>query len=204
MVKGIKTKSIELDGGFKVIHVLSKPPRLEAKIIFDRDHISQKLIFTLMDISHAHGFGCSKPQFGNVDDSDMIFLIGTILPSSRSLDKYLARLNGCLTEMRDFAQEFMRQLDFSQLDISMFSGLDADVEIYPEQLAALRDQLYNGSWEDFHEAMRQEGREDMADIALQCMKFEDQNDKDLGFVGHKLGYMLDLLSNQEGDEVEIN
>jgi len=203
MVKDTKIKSIELDGGFKVAYMSSRPPRLEAKIIFDRDHISQKLIFTIMDISHTHGFGCSRPRFGGIDDPDMVFLIGTVLPSSRSLEKYLTRLNDCLIEMREFAQEFMRQLDFSRLDISMFNDM-VDLEIYPEQLAALRDQLYNGSWETFCEAMEEEGRDDMADVALKCMKFENQNDKDLGFVGHKLGHILDLLGSQESNAVEIN
>ena len=63
-------------GQYKVFRINSKPPRLEAKVVLDRDNISQKLIFTLMEISYNHGFACSPPTFKDAEDPDMIFLIG--------------------------------------------------------------------------------------------------------------------------------
>jgi hypothetical protein len=186
-----KVELIDVDN-FKILHVCSSPPRLEAKIIFDRDHISQKLIFTLMEISHTHGFGCSPPHFKGPNDPVMIFLVGVILPSKKSLNKYIKRMRGCLTEIQTFANNFSQQLDFSTLDISMFGGIELD-GFYPEHLAALKDQNYNGSWKDFYEAMLEENRKDEAEIVQRCMKFEELNAKDIGLVGHKLSYILHML-----------
>lgn len=177
---------------FKVLLINSKPPRIEAKVIFDRDHISQKLIFTLMEITHEHGFGCSPPHFNGPDDSSMTFLIGYILPSKRSLKKHLERIRECLDEVKTFANDFTQQLDFSQLDISMFHKIELS-GFYPEHLAAVRDQNYNGSWKEFYEAMVSEDREDEAEIVQRCMEFEEINSKDMGLVGHKLGFMLHML-----------
>jgi hypothetical protein len=177
---------------FKVLLINSKPPRIEAKVIFDRDHISQKLIFTLMEITHEHGFGCSPPHFNGPDDSSMTFLIGYILPSKRSLKKHLERIRECLDEVKTFANDFTQQLDFSQLDISMFHKIGLS-GFYPEHLAAVRDQNYNGSWKEFYEAMVSEDREDEAEIVQRCMEFEEINSKDMGLVGHKLGFMLHML-----------
>lgn len=177
---------------FKVLLINSKPPRIEARVIFDRDHISQKLIFTLMEITHEHGFGCSPPHFNGPDDSSMTFLIGYILPSKRSLKKHLERIRGCLDEVKTFANDFTQQLDFSQLDISMFHKIELS-GFYPEHLAAVRDQNYNGSWKEFYEAMVSEDREDEAEIVQRCMEFEEINSKDMGLVGHKLGFMLHML-----------
>lgn len=177
---------------FKVLLINSKPPRIEARVIFDRDHISQKLIFTLMEITHEHGFGCSPPHFNGPDDSSITFLIGYILPSKRSLKKHLERIRGCLDEVKTFANDFTQQLDFSQLDISMFHKIELS-GFYPEHLAAVRDQNYNGSWKEFYEAMVSEDREDEAEIVQRCMEFEEINSKDMGLVGHKLGFMLHML-----------
>ena len=199
----VNVEVIEVDN-FKVLYVSSKPPRLEAKIVFDRDNISQKLVFTMMVIAHRHGFGCSPPKFNGHNNSDMTFLIGTILPSSRSLNTYLKRIHSCLLELKDFNTEFSRQLDFSLLDMSMFSDVDL-VNIYPEQLAALRDQLYNGSWSEFRDAMFAEGKEDVAEIALRCMKFEKKNKKDIGLIGHKLGFFLELIDEHyDAGPLEVN
>jgi len=182
---------IDVDS-FKVLHICSSPPRLEAKVIFDRDHISQKLIFTLMEIAHAYGFGCSPPRFGGSDDPSMTFLIGTILPSKRSINKYVKKMKDCLIKIQIFADSFSKQLDFTILDLSMFGGIDL-TGFYPEHLAALKDQHHNGSWEEFHDTMILEEREDEADMIRCCMEFEKINAKDVGFVGHKLGYMLHML-----------
>jgi len=193
MTKGDKHKIELIDSdNFKILHVCSSPPRLEAKIIFDRDHISQKLIFTLMEISHEHGFGCSPPHFKGPDDTGMTFLIGGVLPSKNSVNKYVKRIQRCLTEIRDFANDFSKQIDFSRLDISMFGGIDLD-EFYPEHLAALKDQSYDGSWTNFYDALIEEERKDEAEIVQRCIQFEAVNSKDIGFVGHKLSYMLHML-----------
>ena len=199
-----KFKVIKIEDDYKILYISSKPPVIEAKVIFDRDHISQKLIFILMEITHKHGFGCSQPTFGDEQDSNMTFFIGTVLPSSRSLKTYLERIHACLKDVDIFSKEFIKQLDFSRLDLSMFSDLNKDFEIFPEQLAALRDQLYNGSWTDFKKAMDLEGREDMAEMAIRCMNFEENNNKDIGLVGHKLSYILDVLAENSFSEVETN
>jgi hypothetical protein len=128
---------------FVMLHVLSTPPRIESKVVFDRDNISQKLIFTLMDISHDHGFGCSQPHFSSPEDPTMTFLIGTILPTKKSFNKYAKRMYGCLADIKDFSNDFNKQLDFSQLDLTMFSDLDP-IDFYPEQIAAIRDQHFGG------------------------------------------------------------
>jgi len=186
-----KIELIDLDG-FKILYICSKPQRIEAKVIFDRDHISQKLIFTLMEISHEHGFGCSPPHFGGLDDPSMTFLIGTVLPTIKSLNKYLKKIKDCLTEIKVFADKFSEQLDFTRLDISMFGKVDL-AGFYPEHLSALKDQHYNGSWDNFYEAMISEERNDDAELIQCCMEFEETNNKDIGLVGHKLGYMLHLF-----------
>jgi len=188
---------IELES-FIVLHIKSKPHRIEAKVVFDRDNISQKLIFTLMDIAHIHGFGCSAPTFQGSEDSSMTFLVGTILPSSRSLNKYLKRIHSCLYSIAEFSKEFSRQLDFSQLDLTMFS--DLDIKFHPEQLAAIRDQHYSGSWKMFHDNMVSESRSEEADLINRCVKFEQANEKDLGFVGYKLSNMLDMIEMPFGYE----
>jgi hypothetical protein len=204
MVKKDKYKIELIDAdNFKILHIYSNPPRLEAKVLFDRDHISQKLIFTLMEISHAHGFGCSPPHFKGPDDPNMIFLIGSILPSERSLNKYVKRIQECLVEIQDFANDFSRQLDFSRLDVSMFEGVDID-SFYPEHLSALKDQNYNGSWKSFYKDLVKEGRKEEAAIIKCCMKFEETNIKDIGFVGHKLSYTLHMLNQTMVTEYDSN
>ena len=198
----VKIEVLEFDE-LKILHILSKPPRIEAKIVFERDNISQKLIFTLMDISHTHGFGCSPPMFNGPDDPSMVFLIGTVLPTKRSLNKYVVKLRNCLEEVKDFYDSFSKQLDFSKLDVTMFGEVDLH-EFFPQELAAVRDQHYNGSWEDFHNAMVEQGKTEEAEVVTKCVAFEEANDKDLGLIGHKLGYMLIMLEERLGVSFEIN
>ena len=187
----INIKIIEIDD-FKVMHISSKPPRIEAQVVFNREHISQKLMFTLMEISHTYGFGCSPPVFGDEEDGSMTFLIGTIMPSVRSLNKYLSRMKECLNEVASFAMDFSQQMDFRILDLSMFHDIDVQ-EMYPEQLAAIRDQYYDGSWEKYQESVLKNGRIEEADIIGRCRIFENENQKDIGLVGHKLGYILEEI-----------
>lgn len=174
-------------GRFKALYFGCTPPRLEAAVVFDGETLSQKLVFQMMDISWRHGFGCSAPQYE--EEGDLVFSIGTILPSSRSLRRYAAKLGGCLEEMADFSAEFARQLDFTTLDISMFSDIDlADLDL--STIAAVRDQQYNGSWEAFRHGMEKHGREEEAKVVDRCREFERINGKDIGLVGNKL---LDTL-----------
>lgn len=171
----------------------TRPARLETKVIFQRDDISQKLVFMMMDISHKYGFGCSSPKFSLPDADSMTFLVGIVVPNQRSLDKYLVRLYACLQEISEFMQDFKQQLNFDRVDLSMFEGVDAE-DVYPEQLAAIRDQSHGGSWQSFYDSLLQEGRKAEADIVARCVRFEEANRKDVGLVGHKLDYMLQTFS----------
>jgi hypothetical protein len=196
----IAARTIDLGGSFKAFYFDSRPPRLEAAVIFDISHMSQKLLFHMMEISWKHGFGCAAPQFGTPeDDEQLVFSIGTSLPSTRSVRKYSARLQRCLKEVREFAENFSRQLDFSKLDISMFEGLSYS-DFDPQFMAALRDQQYGGSWQDFQKDMAQRGRFEEADVVERCALFEELNDKDMGLIGAKLGYELAMLEGVGGSE----
>ena len=199
----IAAQTIEV-GPFKAYYFDSRPPRMEAAVIFDVSQLSQKLIFHMMEISWKHGFGCAPPQFGTSDDEDeLVFSIGTSLPSSRSVRKYSARLQRCLKEIRDFAEDFARQLNFHNLDISMFEGL-AYAEFDPQYLAILRDQNYNGSWAAFQKDMTRHGRMEEAEVVDRCRKFEEVNDKDMALIGSKLRYEMAMLSEMEADGGEMN
>ena len=104
-------------------------------------------------------------------------------------------MSGLITVFwKEFADDFTRQLDFSKLDLTMFHGTDTS-DIYPEQLAAIRNQYYDGSWKNFHKAMKKEGRNGEAEIIDKFMTFEQKNKKDIGLVGFKLGYILQLLDD---------
>jgi len=199
MDKPIDVEIIELEE-FNVLHFMSRPPRIEAQVIFDRDHISQKLIFKIMEITHSHGFGCSPPNFDSPDDPIMTFYVGTIMPTSRSLNKYLHKICACLADIKKFADDFNKQLDFSVVDLSMFSEFNIQ-EFYPERLAAIRDQNYNGSWADLHKSLMGSGRKLEADFVKSCQEFEKINEKDIGLIGHKLS---DLINELEEADPEPN
>jgi hypothetical protein len=190
MKKDYEIESIEI-GDFRVLHIFSNPPRIEAKVVFDRDDISQKFIFTLMEISHLHGFGCSPPFFSDTD-STMTFLIGTILPSKKSFNKYQNRIVDCLARIHLFSKEFQKQLDFSMLDVSMFTNVNLD-DFSPQNLVAIKDQVYDGDWDKYYQDMIDENRSEDAELIQKCMVFEETNKKDIGLVGHKLSYMLHML-----------
>jgi len=186
MPKIIQAKTIKI-GRFKALYFGSTPPRIESAVVFDSDTLSQKLVFQLMDISWRHGFGCSSPQFE--ENGDIVFSIGSFIPSSRSLKSCSTKFRKCLEEVYDFSAEFHRQLDFSRLDVSMFNG------IHPEELdlsiiSAVRDQQFEGSWDKFRKAMVDSGRGDEALIVGKCQEFEQANDKDIALVGDKL---VDIL-----------
>lgn len=201
MTKQTKIKyNIVKVGQFSVLHIFSDPERIESKVVFDRDNISQKLIFTLMNISHNHGFGCSAPKFNGPTDPSMTFCIGTSLPTKKSLKKYLNKMHECLMDIKKFATNFNEQLDFDKLDLTMFKDVDL-YDFYPEQIAAIRDQHFNGSWTSFKKALLTENKDLEADMIDRCKKFEKVNKKDLGLVGHKLSYMIDLINNVSPSQI---
>jgi len=119
----IKMEVIDIDE-FRIIHVYSDPPQLVSKITFNKSTISNKLIFSLMEISFGHGFACSAPKFGVPDQLSMTFLISTIIPTKRSFRKYLEKMCDCMDDIYEFAYYFSKQLDFSCIDISMFKDID--------------------------------------------------------------------------------
>lgn len=195
--KLIDVEIIELDE-FSVVHFLAKPPRIEAQVVFDRENISQKLLFKIMRITHNHGFGCSPPHFDTPDSSIMSFYVGTIMPSSKSIKNYLRKIYDCLMDIKDFAEDFNRQLDFSIVDLSMFSEFNIH-KFYPERLAAIRDQSYDGSWNRLHKSLKKAGKKVEADFVKCCQKFEEANKKDIGLVGHKLSDLIYELEETERD-----
>jgi hypothetical protein len=197
-----KTETIRLGDKFNVVFINDNPPRLEAKLDFDRTSISQKFIFTMMQISHFHGFSCSSPIFHKSENDDeakmMSFLIGTVVTSRKTMVKHLQRMYSCLMDFFEFAESFSDQLDFSKLDLSMFKGVVVgDVE----RVAAIRDQNYEGSWENLYNSIKKIGLDDAAEIIVILKKFEDVNGKDIGYVGHKLNYMLSSYYLDKKDSV---
>jgi hypothetical protein len=192
-----KFENIKVDK-FNIIHALTDPQRIEAKLEFFREDISQKLIFSIMDITHAHGFGCSKPKFGGIDDTKICFYVGTVLPSPRSLKKYVEKMKDCLLDLYDFSCDLLRQLDFSNIDMSMFDGVDVgDVE----KIASLRDQYYEGSWDKLKEAFFE--YESTDEIIETLIKFEKANGKDLGLIGHKVNLLLDTIELDKNKKLVV-
>jgi len=184
-------------GRFKALYFNSVPPRLEAAVAFDGQDLSQKLIFQMMDISWRHGFGCSAPEFE--ENGDLIFSIGTILPSSRSLGRFSKKLSKCLEEVADFSVDFARQLDFSTLDVSMFSGFDiSDLDL--SLISAVRDQQHSGNWENFLKALRESGRDEEASVVDMCREFEKVNKRDIALVGNKLLETLLVVGDSTPDK----
>lgn len=196
----LKIKVLEIND-YKLLHIQSDPPRLEAKIVLGRDDISQKLLYTLMEITHQHGFSCSPPLFGQPSSSQMTFLVGTVLPNKRSAKSYAAKISDCLDDLSEFFQILQKQMDFSVLDVSMMGGIDFD-EMDFSYLAALRDQNFDGSWNKFKDALIERGQR--TEVVDKCALFEKENKKDLGLVGHKLRTTLQSLEGQFIVEDNIN
>jgi len=210
MEKTISANLVDIGPKYKAWYFESSPPRLEVAITFDADNYSRKLLFRLMDITHSHGFACAAPRF--VEDAEgeqqMLFSIGTNLPSSRSLKKYSKKLCACLDDVFAFNDEFVRQLDFSLLDMSMFDGVDL-YEFDPMTMATIRDQHYSGSWDEFRQDMLDDDRKDDAELIDRCEKFEKVNEKDMALVGAHLEHLLDHMlvrdaEEQESGEREVN
>ena len=183
-------------GPFKGFFFKSVPPRIEAQVLFDSDCVGHKLTHHMMDISWKHGFGCSAPRFHD-EDQKVLFSIGTVMPSERSLSRCSKRLQVCLYDIARLSTDFVRQMDFSRLDLSMFSDVDIQ-EFDPQLMAALRDQQYGGDWQRFKQAMEDSGREDEAKMVERCREFEVANSKDMGLVGNKLMHALATLDDGAG------
>ncbi|MFA5048441.1 MAG: hypothetical protein WC516_05470 [Patescibacteria group bacterium] len=198
MVKQKINYNIIKIGQFSVFHIFSNPERVESKIVFDRDNISQKFIFTLMNISHNHGFSCSAPKFNGPTDPTMTFYVGTVLPTKKSLNKYIKKIYDYLVDIKIFATNFNEQFNFDKLDLTMFTGIDL-YDFYPEQIAAIRDQHFNGSWSAFKKSLLAENKEIEAEMIERCKKFEKVNKKDIGLVGHKL--MVELINGISSNKI---
>lgn len=194
MKKDIKVKVIK-DGDYTFLHILSNPSRLQVKFVLDRNDISQKFLFTLMEICHRYGFSCSPPSFSGPDSMDMVFFVGTVLASKWLVKLHIPRLRACVDDLVNFLKLFQKQLDFSNLDVSMFGGIDLETLDLP-YLAALRDQSFDGSWIKFRSALIESGQSQEASVIDKCLLFERENAKDIGFVGHKLGSMLRSMERQ--------
>lgn len=193
MKKDIKVKVIK-DGDYTFLHILSDPSRLQVKFVLDRNDISQKFLFSLMDICYQHGFSCSQPSFNSSND-DMVFFVGTVLTKKWLARFYIPRLRTCVDDLVNFIKSFQKQLDFSNLDISMFGEVNIK-NLDLTYLAALRDQSFNGSWLNLKHALVESGQTQGALIIDKCLSFEKENEKDIGFVGHKLSGILQSLEKQ--------
>lgn len=193
MEKEFTMEILKLDD-FEVMFFDSIPPRVEAKIEFSKTHISQKLIFTLMDIAYSFGIGCSSPDFcDEEDDETVFFLLSMIINSKKHMKNQLKNMNKCLLEVLAFAQDLNSHMDFSNVDLSMFDNVDPDTLGDIERLSTIRDQNYGGSWDVFHEVLSTEGLDDVAEMVFRLKQFEEINNKDVGFVGLKLNYFLATL-----------
>jgi hypothetical protein len=138
--------------------------------------------------------------WGEKNDSTMTFYVGAKLPNKKSLNNFSKKLSNCLKDISEFSKRFNKQLEFDMLDLTMF----ADIDIYsfsPEQLAAIRDQHFNGSWASFKKSLIVEEKVYEADIVDRCIKFEKLNKKDIGLVGHKLSYILELVQSNDSNSI---
>lgn len=176
----------------------TKNPRIEAQVLLGKENLILKLLYKLMEISHLHGFGCSAPFFYENGNSVSLF-IGTTIETRDNFDFYSQKLLACIREVKKFIDFFSNQINFSNIDISMFSDLDLNY-FYPEQLATIRDQNYNGSWNDFIKDIEDNSEFD-TEVIKKCVEFEQVNNKDLGFVAIKL---IDLLMSLESPKTFNN
>ena len=188
----LKFEKIEI-GQFTINHFFDDE-RIEARYSFDRDDLSQKLIFTVHDICHEHGFGCTSPRFNGPNDPNMSFYVGTFVPTKSSLKKYVQRMYRCLLDIEEFSELLYDQLDFSLIDLTMFKNIKA-YDFSPEHIAAIRDQSFGGSWSAFRRALIASNRREEAKMIDRCRKFEKINKKDVGFVGHKLHKIIEMVND---------
>jgi hypothetical protein len=166
-----------------------KPPRLESAYPFHIDNFSKKLVYKLMDITHKHGFSCSSPIFGDKNHpKEVVFSIGSMLPSTRSLKKYSSKMYECLSDITKFNNELNKQVDFSVIDLSMFT--DIDLEYFdPLILATIKDEKYMGSWDLYYEDMIKINPQ-TAELIYRCVDFEKTNNKDITLVSNQLDQSL--------------
>jgi hypothetical protein len=164
-----------------------KNPRIEAQLLLNKEDLVPKFLYKLMELSHLHGFGCSAPFFYESGASVSLF-IGTKIEQKYDFDFYAQKLLICIREVKKFIEYFSNQINFSNVDISMFTDIDPNY-FYPDQLATIRDQNYQGSWNGFIKDIENNTEYD-TQLIKKCIDFEKINNKDLGFVGLKLSSLL--------------
>ena len=188
----VPAKLIEIEE-FKAWVFDIKPPRMESAYAFNIMNYSQKMIFKMMGITHKHGFSCSAPMFGDKEhENEVVFSIGCVLPSKKSLNKYSKRMYECLKDIAKFDKELKRQNDFSVVDLSMFTDLDLEY-FDPQIFSSIRDETYNGSWDLFYDDMIKNENNASAQIIVKCVQFEEVNDKDIALVGNQLDQALSIV-----------
>jgi len=194
-------KTLEI-GNHKVEYFNSNPSRMESKVLFDVNSISQKLIFSVMNITHKYGIGCSAPKFKGIDDQEMTFLLSEVISDCDDTNVYLNRFESCLDEIDKFKSYLETQLNFDKLDLSMFNDI-ITYDVFLTELASVKDQHYDGCWDAFKASMIDSGKLDEAKILGVCKKFEEVNKKDLALIGYKVEDLLtayyehDLSSNSD-------
>lgn len=187
----MKTHDLIEVGKFKAWVFNIKPMRMESAYGFNIKDFSSKLVYTLMDITHKHGFSCSGPLF---EKKEVIFSIGAVLPSKRSINKYSNKLNECLNDIAYFDKNLRKQIDFTFIDLSMFKGINFEY-FDPVLFAKLRDEFYQGSWKSFQQALIESGRKDEAELIKKCEEFELKNNKDIALVGKQLDDIISLVES---------
>lgn len=199
MVETLFAKIIEFEN-YKFWYFNTTQPRLETFFSFHIDHFSQKLVYKIMDLTHSHGFSCASPIFKNENDlsGQVVFCIGARLPSKKSLNKYLLKLHNCLKDISNFNKNFSKQLDFSIVDLSMFDDVDFS-RFDLLTFATVRDQYYNGSWDEFYNDMINNNKNDEAKIIDQCRKFEKENGKDIALVSNQLDIVFSFVEEATAD-----
>ena len=190
-MKQVSAKLIEIEE-YKAWFFDLNPPRLESAYPFHINNFSKKLIYEIMNITHKHGFSCSGPIFGNQEHpEEVIFSIGIMLPSSRSVKKYSDKMYKCLLDISSFDKELKRQTDFTFIDLSMFTDLDLEY-FDPQLLASIKDEKYRGSWDLFYEEMLKINSS-TSELIRKCVEFENVNDKDISLVGFQLDQSLLMI-----------
>lgn len=202
MKPSLPHQTIEHDK-FDLIYIDSGKGRIEGTIVLDREDISQKLIFIIMTIAYDYGLGCSPPIFFGPDDNTMLFYISSCLQSKTTYKKALETLVQCMEDIQLFIEQLNNQLNFSSIDLSMFGDVDLN-NFYPEEMAALRDQHYEASWDLFKERLLKDENFANADLVDKCKEFENVNKKDIGLVGFQLRKLISLINDDMFNKDDFN
>jgi hypothetical protein len=169
--------------------------QLEAYVIFNRQVISQRLIFLIMEMTFKYGISCSNPKFSNASDT-MCFKLSSPIYHSATLKRIQINFENCIREIKDFQKDLQRQLDFSKLDLTIFQGVDTSL-FYAEHFSAVVNQYYSGDWNSYLNDMISQGRDMEAQFIEICMAVEQQCNVDIGLVGHALNEYLDQIGSTD-------